>query len=148
MDSVLQLQSENSCSHVPLLETNRKRVVASWFKSSCSLEESSEKKDGSERYLNLAFLYTMPQNLCCVVLVCLYMYLFLFFLLFWSFLPQHIYQPTCNYDYSISYLSNWQWYCIADIYRIIIQCTNKEWHHTPTSSSLKKRKHTHTQNNF
>ena len=57
--------------------------------------EAVKNKDGSERYFSFAFFYTIPQNLCCIVLVCLYMYLFLFLyillLVILIILPQHIY---------------------------------------------------------
>ena len=110
--------------------------------------EAVKNKDGSERYFSFAFFYTIPQNLRCIVLVCLYMYLFLFLhkllLVILIILPQHIYinpimiilSPTLSLKLAVI--------CIADIYKIIIQCIGKEWHHPPTSTSFKKRKHTHT----
>ena len=120
--------------------------------------EAVKNKDGSERYFSFAFFYTIPQNLCCIVLVCLYMYsvpvfLFLYKLLLviLIILPQHIYINLIMIILSLTCLKL-AVICIADIYKIIIQCIGKEWQHPPTSSSFKKRKHTHThthtQNNF
>ena len=76
--------------------------------------------------------------------ICVVQYISLLVILI--ILPQHIYINPIMIIQSLTCFKL-AVICIADIYRIIIKCIGKDWHHPSTSSSFKKKKtHKHETN--